>query len=280
MMSDYLGKKEVAKYWSNEDLGDLECLYAEYLTFSFAPHFHEGFAIGVIENGADVFEYRGAERIAAAGDIMLINPSEVHTGHAIDASGWTFRIMYVDPELLRRVREELTGKPSDIPFFSTTVVSDEATAQHILRLHRALENSASSLERESLFLLAMMQLITRHADSKTDVKKIGREHAAVARARDYFHANACQNITLEELAEIAFLSPFHLLRVFREEIGITPHAYQTQIRIERAKRLLRDSYSITQTALTTGFFDQAHFSKQFKRYVGISPGKFTAGNKN
>ncbi|CAN5247519.1 AraC family transcriptional regulator [soil metagenome] len=280
-MSGYSGnsEKEITKYWSNNDLGDLDCLYAEYSTFSFAPHFHEGFAIAIIERGADVFDYRGAERIAAAGDIMLINPSEVHTGHAIDENGWTFRIMYVDPELMRKVRQEITGKTSDIPFFSKSVVRDDATAQRILRLHRALENSTSHLERESLFLLAMTQLVSRHADSKSNIRKTGNEHAAVARAREYFHANACQNITLEELANIAFLSPFHLLRVFREETGITPHAYQTQIRIERAKRLLRDGFSITQTALATGFFDQSHFSKQFKRYVGISPGKFIAKNK-
>lgn len=280
-MSGYLRKKEkeVAKYWSNNDLGDLECLYAEYLTFSFAPHFHEGFAIGVIESGADVFDYRGAQRIAAAGDIMLINPLEVHTGHAIDENGWTFRIMYVDPELLRRVRAELTGKASDIPFFSKTVVRDDSTARRILRLHRALENSASTLERESLFLLAMMQLITRHADSKTGSQSSGSENSAVVRAREYLRANAKENITLDELANVAFLSPFHLLRVFREETGLPPHAYQTQIRIERAKQLLRDRFSITQTALTTGFFDQAHFSKQFKRHVGISPGKFVAEHK-
>jgi len=273
-MSECLKQKEIAKYWSAEDLGDLECLYAEYLTFSFAPHFHEGFAIGIVERGADVFDYRGAERIAAAGDIMLINPSEVHTGHAIDASGWTFRIMYVDPELMRRVREELTGKTSDIPFFSKTVVRDDSTARRILRLHRALENSTSHLERESLFMLAMMQLITRHADSKTEVKRTGKEHAAVARAREYFRANTCEDITLTDLANAAFLSPFHLLRVFREETGITPHAYQTQLRIESAKRLLRADFSITQVALATGFFDQPHFSKQFKRYVGVTPRQF------
>ncbi len=272
--------KEITKYWSNGDLGDLDCLYAEYSTFSFAPHFHEGFAIAVIERGADVFDYRGAERIAAAGDIMLINPAEVHTGHAIDERGWAFRIMYVDPELMRNVRREITGKTSDVPFFSKTVVRDDATAKGILRLHHALENSTSHLERESLFLLAMTQLVTRHADSESNIRKTGNEHSAVARARDYFHANSCKNITLEELANIAFLSPFHLLRVFREETGITPHAYQTQIRIERAKYLLREGFTITQTALATGFFDQAHFSKQFKRYVGISPGKFIAENKH
>lgn len=253
----------------------MECLYAEYFTFSFAPHFHEGHAVGVIENGADIFDYRGAERIAAAGEIMLLNPAEVHTGRAADKeSGWIFRIMYISPEMLKRVREEITGKTSDIPFFSKTVVRDDSTAQRIIQLHRTLESSVSALERESLFLLAMMQLMTRHADSKINSRKIGNEPTAIARVREYLRANACKNITLEELAQIAFLSPSHLLRLFHEKTGLPPHAYQTQIRIEQAKRLLRGDQTIAQTALTVGFFDQAHFSHQFKRYVGITPGQF------
>ena len=267
-------RKEIAKYWSAGDLGDLECLYAEYFTFSFAPHFHEGFAIGVVERGADVFDCRGTEQVAAAGDIIIFNPAEVHDGHAADESGWTFRMMYIDPEHLRKVCEEITGRSSDIPFFSKSVVSDAEMARILVRLHRTLETSVSRLERESLFLLAMTQLVTRHADSKITKYKTGNEHAAVARLLEYLRANACQDVNLDELAKIAFLSPFHLLRVFREETGITPHAYQIQLRIEQAKRLLRDRFTIAEAAHSAGFFDQAHFSKQFKRYVGITPGKF------
>lgn len=273
-MSEDSINKEITKYWSADDVGDLECLYAKYFTFSFAPHFHNAHAIGVIESGADVFDYRGAERVAAKGEIMLLNPAEVHTGHAIDENGWTFRIMYVDPELMRNVRQEITGKSSDIPFFSKSVVHDDSTARRILQLHYVLENSTSLLERESLFLLAMMQLITRHADSNINSQTIGNEHKAVARVREYLHENASQNTTLDELARIAFLSPYHLLRVFRKETGLPPHAYQTQLRIEKAKQLLRDDFTISQTAHALGFFDQSHFSKQFKRYIGISPGKF------
>jgi AraC-like DNA-binding protein len=266
--------KEVAKYWSAEFLGGLECLYAEYLTFSFAPHFHEGFAIGVVERGADVFDYRGARQVAAAGNIIIFNPAEVHNGHAADETGWTFRMMYIDPEHLRKVREEITGRSSDIPFFSKSVVSDAETARLLVRLHRALETSVSGLERESLFLLAMTQLVARHADSGITKNKTGNEHAAVARLLEYLHANACQDVKLDELAKVAFLSPFHLLRIFREETGITPHAYQIQLRIEKAKRLLRDRSTIAEAAHSAGFFDQAHFSKQFKRHVGITPGQF------
>jgi AraC-like DNA-binding protein len=269
-----LSAKEIARYWVAEELGDLECLYAEYLTFSFAPHFHEGFGIGVVERGADVFDYRGTKQAAAAGDIIIFNPAEVHDGHAADETGWTFRMMYIDPEHLRMAREQITGKSSDIPFFSKSVVSDADTARLLVRLHQALETSVTTLERESLFLLAMTQLIKRHADSATTQDKTGNEHAAVARLLEYLHANACQDVKLDELARIAFLSPFHLLRVFRKETGITPHAYQIQLRVEKAKRLLRDRFTIAEAAHAAGFFDQAHFSKQFKRYVGVTPGQF------
>jgi AraC-like DNA-binding protein len=275
-MSKDNNEKEITKYWSAADIGDLDCLYARYFTFSFAPHFHNAFAIGVIESGADVFDYRGEKQVATAGDIMLLNPAEVHTGQAADhRTGWTFRILYVDPELLRKVREEISGKSADIPFFSKSVIYDDATARRILQLHRILEKSTSPIERESMFLLAMMQLITRHADSLVNVKSAGNEHSAVRRVREYIYSNASKNITLDELSQIAFLSPFHLLRVFHQQTGLPPHAFQTQIRIERAKKLLRDDLlTISQTAHALGFFDQAHFSKQFKRHIGISPGKF------
>ena len=272
-------EKETAKYWVADILGGIDCLYGQYFTFSFAPHFHNTHAVGVIERGVNVFDCRGVKRIASAGDIMLLNPAEVHTGEAPDKrEGWSFRMLFVDPQLLKHVREEMTGKASDVPFFSEIVVRDDSTARLLLQLHRALENSTSALQSESLFLMVMTQLLTIHADSRINSRKIGNESLAVARTREYLLANARENITLDELARIAFLSPYHLLRVFREETGLPPHAYQTQIRIEQAKQLLRRDLSISQTAQATGFFDQAHFSKQFKRYVGITPGQFLIGN--
>lgn len=271
--------KEIAKYWSAEFLGGLECLYGKYFTFSFAPHFHDRHAVGVIETGTNVFDYRGKKQFASAGEIMILNPAEVHTGQAADKrKGWSFRMLFVDPELLRTILEGITGKSSDIPFFSKAVAGDDVTAKRIMSFHRAIQRSASQFEQESRFLLAMALLLTRHADSTVKSQKIGNENASVARAREYLHANACKKITLAELAQVAFLSPFHLLRAFHKETGLPPHAYQTQIRIERSKQFLLDDYSISQAALAAGFFDQAHFSKQFKRYVGVTPRQFLAKN--
>ena len=268
-------QKETAKYWVADIFGGLDCLYGQYFTFSFAPHFHNTYALGVIEHGINVFDYRGAKRIASAGEIMILNPAEVHTGEAADKrEGWSVRMLFVDPKLLKQVREEITGKASDTAFFPAAVIRDDSTARRILQLHRALENSTSALKSECLLLMVLMQLLTAHADSRINRRKIGNETLAVARAREFLLAHARENVTLDQLARVANLSPYHLLRVFREETGLPPHAYQTQIRIDQAKQLLRRDFTISETAQVTGFFDQAHFSKQFKRYVGITPGRF------
>src|SRR5687768_15731598 len=106
-------EKEFAKYWSADTFGGLDCLYGKYFTFSFAPHFHNGHAIGVIESGTNVFDYPGKRQFASAGEMMLLNPAEVHTGQAADKrKGWSFRILFVDPELLRTILEGITGKNS------------------------------------------------------------------------------------------------------------------------------------------------------------------------
>jgi AraC-like DNA-binding protein len=86
---------------------------------------------------------------------------------------------------------------------------------------------------------------------------------------------AAQNVTLPELARFAGLSPFHLCRVFRASVGMTPHAYQTHLRVRRAKSLLRAGLPIALAATETGFYDQAHLTRDFKRIVRVPPGRFS-----
>ncbi|MBI1877856.1 MAG: helix-turn-helix transcriptional regulator, partial [Chloroflexi bacterium] len=78
---------------------------------------------------------------------------------------------------------------------------------------------------------------------------------------------------------ISNLSPFHLLRAFRAELGLPPHAYLTQIRIERAKALLAQGWPVAQVAFETGFADQSHLTKRFKGIVGVAPGQYLLHSK-
>ena len=78
-------------------------------------------------------------------------------------------------------------------------------------------------------------------------------------------------LTVEKMAQNVFLSKYHFIRSFKAEVGLTPHQFQIQNRIRKAQRLIHETDTITEVALTTGFCDQSHFIKQFEKYVGLPP---------
>ncbi|HYO90457.1 MAG TPA: AraC family transcriptional regulator, partial [Pyrinomonadaceae bacterium] len=149
-----------------------------------------------------------------------------------------------------------------------------------LDLHFALEQPSSSLERQVLLLELLAVLITRFAEQRPRSRSFGLERQAISRARDYLIEHYAENVSLEHLARLAALSPFHFNRVFSEHFGMPPHAFQTQVRVARAKALLREGRAISQVASQTGFADQSHLNRHFKRLVGVTPGQYCSGSKN
>jgi len=266
---------EKAKFWRDAQLKNLELLRATYVTHTFAPHFHEGFAIGVIQAGVETFSYRKKQYFSAPGALVLINPGEIHTGEAAVAEGWTYRMLYPDAAILQQAASEVAGPQRDVPFFPAPVVYDAPMAQLMLKLHLALEDEAASvLERESLLLWTLGQLIVRHADDRPASQRVQVERAAVQAARDYLDAHYAGDVSLDTLAAQVNLSPFYLLRVFKQEMGLSPHAYLTQMRIWRARKLLLAGFPIADVAAQTGFADQSHLTRRFKRIVGVTPGQY------
>lgn len=273
--------QERVKFWHAYELGKLELLHATYITHTFARHTHNGFAIGIIEQGAEGFYYRGANHVAPAGSIVVINPGEVHTGQAVTEAGWTYRMLYPGVPLVQKAMGEATGRFAEIPDFAEPVIHDDYLRQLIHQLHLILENPATTaLECESHFVSTLVQLINRHATPSSNLPPAGNEHRAVRRVREYLDAHYAESVLLDHLAVIAHLSPFHLLRAFRAEIGLPPHAYLTQVRVERAKALLVQGWPMAQVAFETGFADQSHLTKRFKGIVGVAPGQYLRHRKN
>ncbi len=266
--------REQVKFWREPQFGNLELLHARYITHSFCRHTHDTYAIAVIEQGIEEFAYRGETYRTPAGDIAIINPGEVHTGHAVDETGWTYRVLYPDPSILQQAASDVLERSQGIPYFPHPVIADKQLAQLIWKLHLALEDSSSKLEQDSRLLWTLAQLITRHADSRFELKSIGKESQSIQRVRDYLEANYTENLSLEQLAAIANLSPFYFLRTFRNQVGLPPHSYLNQLRLTHAKIFLNQGVEISQVAHETGFADQSHLTRQFKRMFGVTPGQY------
>ncbi len=120
----------------------------------------------------------------------------------------------------------------------------------------------------------MAQCKTRHADQRRPWPKIRPERGAARLARDYIAAHADRDIPLFDLAKAVNASPFHLVRLFTREYGLPPHAFLTQVRLDRAKELLAGKARLADVAAETGFADQSHLTRLFKRRFGLTPGRF------
>jgi AraC-like DNA-binding protein len=263
--------------WRAEDLGGLELFSATLSEFAFRPHAHEEFFIALTEGGIATPMYRGHTHVIGPGDLIVLNPEEAHAGGPPADVSWTYRALYPRSDLMREIMAEFPGDRPTMPEFARDVVRDPEVAARLRRFHRLSEPPASSLlERETHLAEALVLLVGRHAAPPRTPRSPGREPRAVRLAREYLEERADENVTLQALARFAGLSPFHLCRVFREAVGMTPHAYQTQVRVRRAKSLLRAGLPITLVAAEAGFYDQAHLNRHFKRIVGLTPGRYAS----
>lgn len=271
--------REQAKFWRAADFDNLEMLHATFITHVYDRHFHEEYVVGMVTRSAYEFYYQHANHHAHTGHIILINPGEIHSGQPITADGYTYRTSYPTVGLLQKIAHEITGTHSGVPYFPQPLVIDPVLYQMLLRMHHLLENSTSQLERDTAVRAALGALLLRHADYRLRLPiRTGQEHTAVNRVRQHLDEHYMENPSLEQLAQVAALSPYHLVRVFRQQTGLPPHMYLTQVRIEHAKRQLQAGHSIARVAATTGFSDQSHLTRRFKRIVGVTPGQFIMGS--
>jgi AraC-like DNA-binding protein len=269
-------QQEDARLWRIEALGGLEMLRAHYVDFSFPPHAHDQFMIAVTEGGIGFPRYRRGGHHVGPGDVMVLNPGEVHGGGPERERFWRYRAFYPPVELMQRVTRELVGDDRGIPQFNEDVVIDPYVAGLLREAHCVLEGTGSTLAAETGLMEALACLVERHAIGQISPHRIGRERRAVRRAKEYLDAFPGENVSLERLADEAGLSVYHLCRVFRQETGFSPHRYQILRRVNLAKDLLAGGVPASQVAVETGFFDQPHLTRHFKRVFGVTPGAYFA----
>jgi len=265
---------EVARYWQHGAVAGVDLLRARYVTHRYGRHSHETYTFGLIEAGVEEFEYGSSLLRAGPGAVALLDPDVVHTGHAATAWGWAYRVLYPQVSVVTEVAAEL-GWRGGTPRFPQTVLYDPATAALLRSAHRAAE-CGDQLASSTLLTTAMAGLLSAHAaagpaDGPSPVKKAPD---AVGAVRDLLAERLADPPTLAELAMLTGLSQFALLRVFRAATGLPPHAYLNQLRVRRARRLLDDGLPAAEVAARTGFADQAHLTRHFKRVVGVPPAAY------
>ncbi len=268
--------KEAASMRRLDRCGGLDVLQATYHRHSFPPHVHDTFVIELVEQGVDEFTCERGSHRAYAGDIVLIHPGEVHNGRPAGAEPLSYRAIYPSPKLLAEVAVSL-GHPVETPArFHGPVLRDVLLVEKLRELFHVLQEVGDPLASDILLRETLARLVRRHGVESSGMDRRGTRRPGVRRVLDYMRANACEPLSVEELSDIARLSLYHFIRVFRAEVGLGPHEFLVNIRVDRARGLLSQGRSITEAAMETGFADQSHLTRWFKRIMGITPGNFRA----
>ncbi len=237
---------------------------------AFPRHSHDGFGIGIMTTGAQR-SWSGIGPVeSAAGDVITVNPGEMHDGTPISgARGW--QMLYLDPAL---VAHEVAEAAGDAPEIARPAFHDPVLGGLFKRLFaRATIPAPDPLALEEDLLRTLVHLLRRHGARPRPMRPTP---PAVAAARRRLDEAPERPATLAELAALAGVDRFALLRGFARETGATPHAYLVQRRVRLARRLLAAGQAPAEAALRAGFADQSHLTRAFRRQLGVTPARYRA----
>jgi AraC-like DNA-binding protein len=236
--------------------------------------------------------------------VMLFNPDDPHDGHAATAPGFTYRMIHLAPALVEELlgdsvaagvsgrgtvsrRGSASGRAvgSGLPLFPTPVIDDPALAQHLRLLYTVLTGTSTPLEQHE-HLTSTVALLRRHATPATAVRPAGPASPAAnglaapasaliaSRVRALLHDAYATPLTASDLAAAAGCSRYTATRAFGAAYGLAPSDYQRQLRLRAARTLLTGGTSPAEAAAAVGFADQAHLTRWFRRYYGVTPGVY------
>ncbi|SMP53914.1 AraC family transcriptional regulator [Anoxynatronum buryatiense] len=261
-------KKEVRTICYDEEL-HIEAYHFEGIMKPFPNHFHEYYVIGFIEGGQRILSCRNSEYVIQRGNIVLFNPGDNHACVQNDEGTFDYRGFNISQNVMLDLARELTGK-CELPGFSQHVIFDEELTCYLQPLHQLIMRGSNEFEKEEHLLLMLSLLFQKYGQPFECCIPECREE--IENVCSFLQENYAEKICLDELCNHAHLSKSTLLRAFVNSKGVTPYLYLEAIRINEAKKLLKQGMPPVEAALQTGFSDQSHFTNFFNRFIGLSPG--------
>ena len=253
----------------------IEAVLASFHGHAYDMHRHDEWLVGVTHAGVQDFFCRGQRQQSTSGRVILIEPGERHDGQAVHTEGFSYSMLYLPQAWLRA---EVGGRDGDIGF-GQTLADNRQLGLAIARACRALLGGAPGL----LFDEARDQVMAclRRQFGKHDTAEAGASAQVAELAMDFIQAHYAQTFGLEELARQAGAADrFQLSRAFRRRFGASPHACLVEIRLEKARAMLRSGTAPAQAAFASGFADQSHLGRWFRRAYGLSPSAYRFARTN
>jgi AraC-like DNA-binding protein len=243
---------------------EVSLTYGYNISNSFPVHFHSTYNLGIVELGAREFTYRGKTTALKQNDIFIVQPFEPHNCRTVDGSGHSYKVMSFSLDVSY--------------YFPELIITAPYLINKIKEFHALAEYEKSSGRLLAIYDDIIMQLKTyalgdNIANSDEDVS------SNIQLAKQFIEKNCQHEISLKEMADISCLSEFHFDRYFHKCYGLSPYAYYLVCKMKKSQNVLVKQNSVTEAAYDIGLFDQSHFTKLFKKHIGVTPGRYLKDNK-
>ncbi len=275
----------ILKVWRPQGFEWLEVEHAQgVIPDHFPVYYVTDYEFSLLSRSNLNMTYRGSRYLiegadTAPGTLLVQHP---HSTVGAELTGdrqpsWCMTLKISEAQFLAVARECASGEAS-LPYFKTPTPenahADAKLSALVFNAFRAASQSAGQLEREEEIMRLIRGSIALFGKPLGSPAHNPLEHRAVSLVRDHLRQNALEDVTLDHLAALCDLNKYYLLQVFKQTVGVSPHVYQTSIRIQRAKELLAQGSAIARVAHDVGFVDQSHLNRQFNKYVRVTPGQF------
>jgi len=243
-------------------------------SFVFTKHIHNGHVLWLNSEGGEQYNLKGCTTILQPGSVSIIEPGIVHSNRPWSPGKRHLRSLYLEEEFFLYLEKLLTGEAKGKLTLPTSVFENHKCWQLAIFLHEAIISNQDQLLVDELIIslfsrIEMLQFGKMICHGFSD-NSSGRLKNIV----EFMRARFSEDISLNNLAEIAKCTSYHVIRLFRKQVGMSPHAYLVQLRLEKARELIDSGQSLADAALLAGFSDQSHLTRRFKKRYGLTPGLY------
>jgi AraC-like DNA-binding protein len=255
--------------WKPPVSGVREVLEASFTSHAYPPHTHDVWTLFLVDRGAVTYDLDRHPRSAEPTMVSILPPHVVHDGRPTTAAGYRKRVVYLEADV---IGVDLTGAAVDRPW-----IDDAAFRGEVSALHEALACADDALDAETR-LAFVAERIRSTLGSAPAEHAPGPDRRIADDLRAYLDVHAFERVTLGGAALDIGSGPTHAARSFVDAFGITPHAYVLGRRLDAARDGILAGRPLADVAADAGFYDQAHLTRRFRRFLGTTPGRFRAGS--
>ena len=257
--------------WKPPIVGVREVLHARFADHAYPPHTHDTWTLFIVDDGTVRYDLGRHARMAEPSMVSVLPPYIVHDGRPASPGGYRKRVLYLEPEML--------GEAAIGPSIDAPILAEPRLYLDVAALHEALACVDDSLEAETRLAFVTERIRASFGIGEPALAAEPRADDAEA-LRAFLDANVFDSVTMAAASASIGSTPTQLTRAFSGTFGISPHAYVVGRRLDAARDRILDGEPLADVAAAVGFYDQAHLTRRFKRFLGVTPGRFARGGQD